>query len=98
MSVIIDQHFIDTKTVSRDSRGRVAIGAKGDTKLYQMSQNSVGQILLSPVVQVAAHEAWLLNNPEAMAALRRGLEDVAAGRVHDMGSFAEFADLPIDDE
>jgi len=36
-------------------------------------------------------EAWLYRNPKALASVRRGLQDVAAGRTRSLGSFAQFA-------
>ena len=35
--------------------------------------------------------------PEVNAAINRGLADVAAGRVHTRRSYAEYADLEIED-
>jgi hypothetical protein len=58
--------------------------------------NDVGQILLSPEIGVPLHEAWLYKNPEALAGVRKGLQDAAEGKVHKLGSFAEFADDEID--
>lgn len=46
--------------------------------------------------ELADHEKWLYNNPEALAAVQRGLADSAAGRGVKM-SFVEFADVDIDD-
>ncbi len=40
---------------------------------------------------------WLDHNPEALAAVQRGLADSAAGRGVKM-SFLEFADADIDDD
>ena len=45
---------------------------------------------------VPLHEAWLYENPKALASVRRGLQDAAEGKVHDLGSFAKFADDEID--
>jgi hypothetical protein len=58
--------------------------------------NDVGQILLSPEIGVPLHEAWLYKSPEALASVRRGLEQAAKGKVHNLGSFARFADDEID--
>ncbi|MDQ2801011.1 MAG: hypothetical protein M3Y13_15365 [Armatimonadota bacterium] len=44
----------------------------------------------------AEQEQWLLNNPEALAAVKRGLADSAAGRGVKM-SFLEFADNDLED-
>lgn len=48
---------------------------------YHIYSNSLGQIVLDPQVTVPASEAWLFNNPDALAAVRRGLADAAKGRV-----------------
>lgn len=98
MPVIQDETFIESKTVTRDDRGRVAIGSLGDASKYRMSKNSCGQILLTPVVEVPAHEMWLHNNPDALASVHRGLADAAEGRVHNIGSFAKYTEIPIDEE
>ena len=48
---------------------------------YAIYKNSIGQIVLDPQVTIPASEAWLFNNPDAMASVRRGLSDAAQGRV-----------------
>jgi len=48
---------------------------------YHIYCNSLGQIVLDPQVTIPASEAWLFKNPEALAAVRRGLNDAAQGRV-----------------
>ncbi len=45
---------------------------------------------------LAEHEKWLYENSEALAAVKRGLADAAAGRVHRM-SFAEYADIMLEE-
>jgi hypothetical protein len=37
-------------------------------------------------------ETWLFENKEALASVKRGLADSAAGRTKDIGSFAAHAD------
>ncbi|MFM6309776.1 MAG: hypothetical protein ACKPGB_16195, partial [Dolichospermum sp.] len=59
-----------------------------------------GQILLDPVdpvVNISERELWLWKNPEAMASLQKGIQEAAAGELNDLGSFAEYADLDIDE-
>jgi hypothetical protein len=48
---------------------------------YRIYCNRIGQILLDPQVTIPASEAWLFNNPEALASVRRGLSDAAKGKV-----------------
>lgn len=48
---------------------------------YHIYSNSLGQIVLDPQVTIPASEAWLFNNPDALASVRRGLSDAAKGRV-----------------
>ena len=48
---------------------------------YHIYSNSVGQIVLDPQITIPASEAWLFNNPDALAAVRRGLSDASQGRV-----------------
>jgi|GEM_PF-3397567 len=46
---------------------------------------------------IPERERWLYENPEALAAVKRGLADIAAGRVHRM-SFTEYEYLITDDD
>ena len=48
---------------------------------YHIYTNSFDQVILDPQVTIPASEAWLFSNPEALASARRGLDDVAHGRV-----------------
>ena len=84
--------------VNAVARGRVTIGPAARDKRYSLEQQENGQIILTPVVSVPEREAWLFKNPGALAAVQRGLEAAAAGRVHYVGSFAQYSDLDIDDE
>jgi len=85
-----------TDTIVRDgSFKKVADSVKPDAKkrvvlhsvqiqegvTYHIYQNSIGQIVLDPQVSIPASEIWLFNNPEALSSVRRGLSDVAQGRV-----------------
>jgi hypothetical protein len=48
---------------------------------YHIYTNSIGQIVLDPQVTIPASEAWLFNNPEALASVRRGLLESAQGKI-----------------
>ena len=83
-------------TIIRDTElTMVAEGVKPDAKkrivlprvkmwegiTYHVYSNSIGQIVLDPQVTIPASEAWLFNNPDALASVRRGLSDAAKGKV-----------------
>jgi hypothetical protein len=83
--------------VEPDSRGRVSIGAIAKGKSYSVQVNDAGQILLDPVVAIPERELWLWQSPEALTSVQRGLQQSAAGEVKDLGSFAQYADMEIED-
>jgi len=111
-SAILSEKFERVGETGFDERKRVSLskvvdrlnhilrGVSGEDKARELRfiiyTNDVGQILLSPEIGVPLHEAWLYENPKALASVRRGLQDAAEGKVHDLGSFAKFADDEID--
>ncbi len=42
--------------------------------------------------KIPVSEVWLYRNPEAIAAVRRGLREAAEGNTVTVGSFAAFVD------
>ncbi len=82
--VIKDQHFEKiADNIKPDAKKRVILHSshirEGIT--YHIYENSLGQIVLDPQVSIPASEAWLYQNPEALASVRRGLKDVKEGKV-----------------
>ena len=75
-----------------DAKKRLSIGqAMMAGVSYAIYRNSLGQIVLDPVVTIPASEVWLFKNKKALASVKRGLEDSAAGRTRNLGSFAAHA-------
>lgn len=97
-SPIANQNFREIKEIVRtDNRGRLTIGQEVKSKKYRVLINDVGQILLDPVKNIPERELWLWKNPGARASLERGLQQAASREVQDLGSFAQYGDLEIDD-
>lgn len=71
------------ESVKPDAKKRVVLGgiAIGEGITYHIYSNRLGQIVLDPQVTIPASEAWLFNNPDALAAVRQGLADAGEGRV-----------------
>ncbi|NJM68694.1 MAG: hypothetical protein HC851_25045, partial [Acaryochloris sp. RU_4_1] len=79
------------------SGGDLSIGAVTKGKNYRVMVNEAGQILLDPVVAIPERELWLWQNPEAIASVQRGIQQVAEGDLHDLGSFAQYAELEVEE-
>lgn len=72
------------KETEPDSKRRVSLGPAVKTPpgvRYRVMQNELGQILLDPVKTVAAHEAWIYENPARLASIRRGIAQAEAGKL-----------------
>jgi len=92
-AVIKDHEFhLVEATQTPDSQNRLSLtSATGQlSSVYNIYRNRLGQIVLDPVQTIPPEEAWLWENPEALASLERGLADAAAGRVVDGGDFSAY--------
>ena len=83
-TIIKDEELIRVaESVKPDAKKRVLLPniliKEGIT--YHIYANSFGQIVLDPQKTISASEAWLFENPDAIAAVRRGLADAARGKV-----------------
>lgn len=91
--------FVEVGTVRPDPRGRLTLAKpKGSTAkvskvdAYKQLINEDGSILLIPVVEIPVRELWIHQNPEAMASLRRGIEQAERGE----GRKLDLSELPDD--
>ncbi len=92
--VIKETHFeLLTEIQKTDAKKRLSLGSAVEEagSAYNIYRNSLGQIMLDPVKAVPTYETWLFDNKPAFASVRRGLEDSAAGRTKNLGSFAAHA-------
>ena len=80
------------KVLRPDSKGRITLGelARGVSS-FRVTLDDRQRIVLEPYVEIPAREKWLFDNSDALQSVQRGLEDSAAGRVTDRGSFARHA-------
>lgn len=84
VTIIKDAKLIKiAESVRPDAKKRVVLpkALVQEGVIYHIYSNSAGQIVLDPQVTVPASEAWLYNNSEALASVRRGLDDASHGRV-----------------
>lgn len=84
-------------TIRPDAKGRIALGklAQGVSS-FQATLDPEGRIILEPYAEIPAREKWLFENKPALAAVKKGLDQAAAGKVKKRGSFARFANTKID--
>ena len=50
------------------------------------------KIILEPMVEIPAYEAWIYDNPKALKSVQRGIKQAKEGKLKDRPSYAEFAD------
>jgi hypothetical protein len=88
-------------TVHMDDKQRVSLTRMltkkereelGSFRMYREG----AKIILEPVVEVPQKDHWIYKNPKAFASLMKGIKDAEEGRLHDLGSFAQYADEDAD--
>lgn len=72
------------KETEPDGKRRISLGLAVQTPpgvRYRVMQNELGQILLDPVKSVPAYEAWIYENPDRIASIKRGIAQAEAGQL-----------------
>ena len=92
--VIKNQQFeIVAQGLAPDCKKRLllskALAKAGVT--FNIYVNKLGQIVLDPQKTVPAHEAWVFENKQALASVKRGLKQAAGGKGVYLGLFAKHA-------
>jgi hypothetical protein len=94
-TVVKNSNFeLVTEFVRPDAKNRLTLGgalASVGATAFNIYRNAVGQIMLDPVKTIPAAEAWLWENPKALAAVRQGLRESAEGKTTYLGSFSSEA-------
>lgn len=80
-----------------DHSGRMTLGKKDANKTYSVDRKSDGTLVLTPVAIIPERELWIWKNKEALGAVKEGLEQLARGEGVSLGSFAQYADVEIED-
>lgn len=94
----VKEDFMPYGTKTLDSKDRITLGGRLKDVLgnkmkfegFMVYLGKNGDILLRPSVSVPSSEAWIYNNPEASASIRKGLKQAAEGkleRVKDLEGF-----------
>lgn len=86
------QDFSVVAEVRADDKRRVPLKrARHAGRMYRVYENSLGQIILDPVVTIPASEAWLFDNKPALSSVRKGLKESGEGKVVKLPSLAKHA-------
>ncbi len=87
----------EARTVRPDAKGRITLGHLADgVSSFIVTEDKHHRIILEPRVEISANEKWLYDNKAALKQVKQGLEDSAAGRVKNRGSFAKYLDDDAD--
>ena len=79
------------KTVRPDSKGRISLGKRArEFSGYTLKESEDGSILLEPLIELSAKEAWLFKNKKALESVQKGLKQSAEGKTKSLGSFAKY--------
>lgn len=77
------QRICLTRVLSKDERENFS-----SFRIYRQK----GKIVLEPVAQVPEEDHWIYKDRKALASLMKGIKDAEEGRLHDLGSFAKYAE------
>ena len=80
-----------------DTKGRISLGkyAQGISSFHVVIDLQ-NRIILEPHVEIPAREKWLFDNKKALKSLQKGIQQADQEPLKSRGSFAKFAEDPID--
>jgi hypothetical protein len=67
------------------------------TESQKNSSEWIKVLIMDRPKNIPEQEQWLWENPEVLDSLRQGIEQSVSGEIYDLGSFALYADLEIND-
>ncbi len=68
-------------TRNADSKGRITLGDDFANRTVIVKRVSEGEVRVILAQVIPEREAWLYQNPKALAAVRRGLSDARKGKL-----------------
>jgi hypothetical protein len=78
----IEDEFEEVATRTIDERNRLTLGELPEgLKRVRIYKNDRGEVLLQPVIEIPASEAWLFRNEEALKSVKKGLKDASEGKI-----------------
>lgn len=81
------------KHIKPDAKGRIYLGQLAEgVSGFTVEVDKNHRIILEPMVEIPAREKWLFDNKAALKSVKQGLEEAKKGKLHDLGSFAKYAD------
>lgn len=81
---------IATKTLRIDTKGRISLGKlirSGISGFKAFWDDENNQLILQPLVEIPAHEKWVLEAPGVMESLDKAFQQSQKGQLHKLGSF-----------
>jgi hypothetical protein len=69
-----------TVTKNVDSKGRLTLGESFANQTVLIEPRGEGEVLVKLARVIPAREAWLYKNKEALASVRRGLQQAVEGQ------------------
>ena len=78
-----------------DSKGRLTLGESFANRTVIVEEHGDGEVLIRLARVIPEREAWLYDNEEALAAVRRGLKQARGGKFAkepDLEASAELAE------
>jgi hypothetical protein len=72
---------IEVRHKSTDSKGRVTLGGHFANRAVIVEHRSDDEVIIRLARVILEREAWLYENPKALASMRRGLDQARKGDV-----------------
>lgn len=96
--ITVHEDFMQVETRTIDTKNRVSLGNKikkllmGKMKVeaFKVFVGRHGDLLLRPSVSIPSREAWLFENPSALAKLKQGFSEAQEGKTHKVKDLDAF--------